>query len=194
MKKRNWEHSVVLSLVAVLISLASAGISLSETRILRKQQQIMQAQKNASVWPFVEMRSSFQFASSEREELVYTMSVMNNGIGPAIVGDVEYLLEGTAIETWQLEDSLRERFPQFSFNQTFNQNIDRKVIPRDTRLQVVSVEVKKRSGQAATFQEFIDNINFKLKFPYSSVYGDCWQRDGGSIEKLDDCEEENRLF
>ena len=61
MKTKRFDRSDLMSIIAVLISLGALGVSLFEANIMRDQQQIMQEQKRASVWPYLDAASQFSY-------------------------------------------------------------------------------------------------------------------------------------
>lgn len=96
-----WNTSVMIALVAVLISCASAIIGWYEARLMKDQQEVLLAQKEASVWPYLDMYTDISY-DLEKDYFIYSLRIQNKGIGPAIIGDVTYLLEGDTVETWSI--------------------------------------------------------------------------------------------
>jgi len=97
-KNKRWDSSIIIALIAVLISSLSAYISLKESQIMLKQQKILSEQQEASVWPYLENQPIHNYNGAF--EIGYQFVVTNKGVGPAIIDEVTYKFEGEEITGW----------------------------------------------------------------------------------------------
>ena len=79
------DRSDIIAVFALLISFLTFGIGVYETRIMSKEQKMMQSQQEASVWPYLEIKRDFSQGLENR----ITISVINKGVGPAILNSIE---------------------------------------------------------------------------------------------------------
>lgn len=68
---RRVDRSLLISLVAVAISLIGTLVSVYEARVLRDQQDLQVEQKSASAWPFVAVHSDISVESDTMSYLDY---------------------------------------------------------------------------------------------------------------------------
>ena len=92
-KKLNSSH--IVSLLAIVISLAALGTGVMQARIMSSQQEIMASQQEtmvmqqkASVWPYVAVMNEILY---QEKGSGITISIENKGVGPAIVGDMKLI-------------------------------------------------------------------------------------------------------
>ena len=74
LKPKFWNSDKIVSISAILISLATMAIYLYQTHLIKKQQ-------NASVMPYIRIMYSFD---NDRFEVL----VLNEGLGPAFIDEV----------------------------------------------------------------------------------------------------------
>ncbi len=185
-KRRRWiDASTLIAVVALLISTVSAFISLREMQLMSEQQSLLATQKEATVWPYLDV-STYIIYDTEEDAAGYNDSKMaeyrymikNKGVGPAILSDVQYIYNGEAIKGWELPASLVEMFkdsiPSMSFSAQGNIVIDDYVLAPGELVQVVAVDVS-HDDDSLDFNWFMNTIPYYVEFCYCSVYGDCWK-------------------
>ena len=169
----NWDASVIIALIAVLISSATALISLKESGILLEQQQMLTAQQEASVWPYLESRRIHSVSSDT--SVIYQFTIVNKGVGPAIIDSVKYVFDGQEITGWGLEDALQEAYPQYKIIQANNSTLDGKVMaPGETHV-IITEKIIKAKTDTTNLMDFLNEFDFHLEYCYCSVYGKCWK-------------------
>lgn len=188
------DRSLLISLVAVAISLIGTVVSVYEAGVLRDQQSLQAEQKSASVWPYV--ANNIDISAPEDSVTVITFTVENLGIGPAILGDVRYLYKEKSYETYSIGEAIQKSIQEanqhygekFRVTSVQNWQIDSLVIPPQKDVRPFTLQVvggKNYIGIEAA--NFIVN-QLSIQFCYCSVYGDCWYRgEGVAPIKNPDC-------
>lgn len=73
--KNRLDRSDKISIFAIVLSFMAVSVSLYEANILRDQQEIMQDQQKASVWPYVQAQLFFEYS----DKLWIRIDVENKG-------------------------------------------------------------------------------------------------------------------
>jgi len=185
---RRVDRSLVVALVAVAISLIGTLVSIYEARILRDQQSLLTQQKSASLWPYVVAVPNMTFSGDSSVEL--RMEVINNGIGPAILGDVKYLYREEGYESYSIHRPIQKEYkPIFDIQLTQNYQLDSSVLqPGELALAFTLNMNLIEPDSSISISNIIAN-KLSVEFCYCSVYGDCWYRGFGiTPQKRSDCE------
>jgi hypothetical protein len=166
--KKRINVELLLSLSATFLSLAALTVSIFQTKIAREQQ-------HASVWPYLQLG-----ASSNGTE--YNYGIMNRGIGPAIVKEVE----------WIYRDSVYKHTHEFIYNEIgFAKGLGRsKMEPNEVFSPTSGVSLITVYGNDSLVNivsKILESDLFRLRVTYSDVYGNCWRLDKDKTEKLADC-------
>ncbi len=157
---------MLIALSAVVVGVCALFVSIYETSLMRKQQQ-------ASVWPHLAVAYSHQ---ANR----FAFMVINLGIGPARIQDVEVTVDGEAVADWsQMIDRLDgQEAPRQYMISSFNHI----VVPAGSEYKVFWVELDEaddpatRSANARLLELLVGNLDrIGIAICYSSVYGDCWR-------------------
>lgn len=170
--KSSWDISIIIALLAVLISSVSAYISLKESRIMLNQQTILAEQQEASVWPYLANRISMNYKEDTAVTITYT--VVNKGVGPAIIDTVNYLYNGEGIKGWALGEKLQKDFPHLKVKQNMNAMLDGVVLAPGENHKVISGTISKSKGDTTVLSILVNSIDYELHYCYCSVYGKCW--------------------
>lgn len=188
------DRSLLISLVAVAISLIGTLVSIYEARVLRDQQSLQAEQKSASAWPYVAIDRDVSSTSDSVATLTFT--AVNLGVGPAILGDVHYLFRGKPHESYNIDEAIRAYLPkvnqeheeEFQVYTTQNWQIDSLVLPPEKDVRVITLKVVGGSNYKSMSAANAIANEVSIQFCYCSVYGDCWYR-GKSLapEKNPDC-------
>jgi len=157
---RRSQRAQLGSIIAVVLSVIALGLNLYQTRLL-------QVQARASVWPHLAIGFSYH---TLEEKPGFTVTVDNNGVGPAIVKSVRVTFDGQPLRTWP------ELFGKLLEHGTVSSaivGIAGEVIPastnRETRIQAIFVG---EPDYARKLFEARDRL--KIDICYCSVYDDCW--------------------
>ena len=162
----------VLTFTALFISCLALVVSIVQTNILQKQ-------SAAAVWPRVDVLSSY---GSEH----YKISMVNQGVGPAIISNVEYVYKDTMF------NSIVEIVKYFGALES--KKLNRKIPLRITYSEVIAGRVIK-SAESIDIYNAIDsamiNIGFEyfhevdFNIDYCSIYETCWRNQDDEIIELD---------
>ena len=166
------DRALILSVVAIVISLAGTGVAAYEANLTRRQQDIVLEQRAASAWPHIEALPRTDWG----DDTTHTYTLVNKGLGPAILGDVRYLLDTIETESFAYDGAIAAAANGFRVNVTSNQQVDSAVLAPGERVTVVELYVNRRGAAEDTFRAVRDAM--RLDFCYCSVYGRCWRFDG----------------
>lgn len=166
-KAPRFDRSDFISLLAVLISLGALGVSLYEARILREQQQLMQEQQAASVWPYLEHEIVYTY---DTEKAGVQFAIANKGVGPARIDTAVIRLQGQTIEDYSaLSNILRDFFPPDT-PFTLSYASPSGVLSADETYRILQVSSPRFPGDA----EYYRKIQLDFQLCYCSIYSDCW--------------------
>ncbi|MEO1013953.1 MAG: hypothetical protein AAFX08_02080 [Pseudomonadota bacterium] len=170
MAQRGLNFETVGSIVAMVVGLSALFVAWDQAQIMRKQQ-------HASVIPIVNVAGGF---SSAADENVMTISIQNDGIGPALVESAQLVVAGAAVSDWSdlstrlLPDALRSRL-DVSLSSAIG------VLAAGERLDVLiarwprdpALEAAFRSLQADVYSSMGKTTDFGVC--YCSVFDKCWR-------------------
>ena len=190
--KSKWEPSIIIALVAVLISSASAFISLYEARMMKKQQQIILEQKEASVWPYIQIYRFQNFEiddtkGNEKDKVTYDITIKNKGIGPAIIGDAIFLLDGDTISSGDIPFTLDEKHEDYKISYVGNAGLSNSVLAPNEEYSVLSFRIDSVYHRIGKVNDFLTELDIDIRFCYCSVYDKCWKVQDGNILKNNEC-------
>ena len=164
--KKGPELSVVLALVAVLISVCTMVISLVETSIMQKQQKAMTESSKASVWPYVTIRNNTKFNNGE---IQFEATITNKGVGPAMIKKLEITYDGKELEK-SVFDAIRQDCPDAIATSLTSNKINNVVLSPDETKEIISMSLIKTDFM--NFVEFTEKLD--IKYCYANIYGDLW--------------------
>lgn len=153
-------NGMILSLVAIVISISALGVSVFEVTSLQDQQK-------ASVWPYLEISRNYSGQGFE-------IRVANKGIGPALVGDVEISLQGKTINsTSDLDQVIADTLgPEraFSYDTYRARDVSKQVLAPGETAILFGVP------WTADTREFVNVTAPTIQAGgcFCSVYDDCW--------------------
>jgi len=185
-KNKTWDASIIIALIAVLISSASAYISLKESRIMLDQQKMLSEQQAASVWPYLANQPVHNYKADS--VVIYEYVVTNKGVGPAIIDEVIYKFGDEIIAGWDLGKSLKRKHPQLKIEQLSNAVLDGMVLAPGERHGVIKEKITRLKGDTTNLWQVLNEMNFDLEYCYCSVYGKCWKvASKGEIKPSKEC-------
>jgi hypothetical protein len=175
MKNTFWNADKIVSLSAILISLATMGIYLYQTHLIKKQQ-------FASVMPYL-MTSLSAYNNNH-----FLVEVYNNGLGPAFVEQVNVKYEGKSYQDCDLPTFFgRYNKKDTINNMTWSNIISGQLIPSGNVIKTVEINNNRKEAQKLQ-KYFWTDKPVELEITYSSIYGEKWIVKGSFAkpQKLDD--------
>lgn len=167
---------LLLGISATFLSLAALIVSIFQTKIAREQQQ-------ASVWPH--LKDNYVVMDKK-----FTWSIINNGVGPAIMRKVKLTYKGR--EYLSPYDLMNEQIQRTNdkgkhvdISFFYSDIRPGEVIKSDGSLLLGEISNSERIPQA--FMQIVNDSLYHFSVVYSDVYGNCWQLDQGKITALAKC-------
>ncbi|MVM34703.1 hypothetical protein GO755_32040 [Spirosoma sp. HMF4905] len=167
---------LLLGVSATFLSLAALVVSIFQTKIAREQQ-------HASVWPH--LKDNYIVMDKK-----FTWSLINNGVGPAILKKCRLVYKGKLYESPY--DLMNEQIQRSDYK---NKHIDigffysnvrpGEVIKSDGELLIGEITNSERIPEA--FMHIVNDPLYHFTVVYSDVYGNCWQLDQGKVTSLTKC-------
>lgn len=159
---RKFEPGIWIGVIAILINIITVSVYVYQARIMLQQQ-------HAAAWPYVEWLPSFN-------EETYFVEISNNGMGPAIINDIQMELNGEKMESI---DSLFAKLLGTSYFPHLTSTVKNRVLPAGKSLRLFQINDSKWAAQ--TFVA-LQKQSFTLSICYSSIYGDTWISTGVTVE------------
>lgn len=175
------QRSDITAFFALAVSLGALFVSIIEAQIMREQQEIMQVQQKAAVYPYLTQKINLSLSG----DFSYTHTITNKGVGPAKIKNTIFYFNEEAVENFlALQKKLQEVFPeeaqlQVSFSDPSNYFISSKEV-----INVLDLRFQAFEGAAELFTQ----LNFNLAFCYCSIFEDCWfsrEKEDGSPAECD---------
>lgn len=179
-KEKGPELSVVLALIAVLISVCTMVISLVETSIMQKQQQAMTESAKVSVWPYV---TTLTTTGMDNGEIQFKMIVENKGVGPALINTMELLYDGNSVDK-SLIEAVRDHCPDAIVTNYFSNSIQKMILSPGEKKSIVSFNLK--DADFMNFAQFTEKVD--TRYCYSNIYGDIWVSTDSTPVESKECE------
>lgn len=171
-----------MSLTERIITAAAIFISILALFVSIRQTSIMSEQKDASVWPYVQVGMSFNSS-----EATLTLDVSNDGLGPARITDLNYSYKDSTFHSIQglAFHILKENGIKKTNLTYYNLEDGRQVlIPGKSQeiLMIKDSSLYKSGGTNPVLQSFYNEMTIQLT--YCSIYDHCWINVDGDIQKL----------
>ncbi|MCJ8271340.1 MAG: hypothetical protein MJK04_18320, partial [Psychrosphaera sp.] len=122
---------------------------------------VMEAQKQASVWPRV-------FLARNTGEGHFTVVVKNSGVGPALINYVEVRVDGKVIKDW--DDAIEIIAPNRPIVKGQSILTNYVLLPGETIVPIIL-----QDEVANLFR--LDTKRVRIKICYCSIYDNCWAID-----------------
>ncbi len=149
--------NAIATIGAVILSVVAICISLLEVHTLRAQQRV-------SVWPYLQIEQRY---NSEG----FQMRLTNKGVGPALVSDVELLLDGEPMELDPLILALVGEENAFSYEFYNASDPSNSVMSAREEVRLFRVTWDDRTRLLAErWQGRVD-----IAVCYCSIHDDCWR-------------------
>lgn len=173
--------SFYMALLAIVISLVGTCVSIFEARILREQQTIMSEEKEASVWPYLSANGNINMGP---ESTIYSLNIKNEGVGPALLGDISHTIGEKSGTILSILSALNEKYPSSTFFLQKSFNGKKKVIGEGEVVNLFQLAILD-GGDISQQADIIDSI--ESTYCYCSIYGDCWSSDGERMAENESC-------
>ncbi|MFM7856068.1 MAG: hypothetical protein ACKO96_30145 [Flammeovirgaceae bacterium] len=143
-----------IGVMAIIINIITVSVYMYQARIMQEQQ-------HASAWPYLEWLPSFN-------EETYFIEISNNGIGPAIINNVDINWNGKHFTDI---DSVFQHAFGTSYFPHITSTVLNRVLPAGKSIRLVQVNDAKWANKV--FAEFRKST-FSMNLCYASIYGDTW--------------------
>ncbi|PTM07985.1 MAG: hypothetical protein DA407_09280 [Bacteroidetes bacterium] len=173
--------SVAIALTAVLISTISVFISLKETEILI-------AQKEASIWPYME--NSIDISKNNDSTYMIRVSSQNKGVGPAILDSVFYGVKNKEFQNWRFHSQVQKLYPKLKILNFGNAELSNKVLASNEKFNVFSIKIINQGHfTSIDLNRIVNEIasDIYLRYSYTSIYGKCWMVKGYTLKRAENC-------
>lgn len=165
-KKKFWSSDKLFGLTAMLISLVTLIIFVRQTNIMDKQSRL-------SALPYLMIEQS---TNSEANKIQF--SLVNYGVGPAIIESRKIIYEGKEYNK-DFYGFITENIQELDSIEPFNwSSVYRgQAIPSNGRVVMVALGTNEQEFELAknTLDRLAQNKSFYYEIVYSSVYGDKWK-------------------
>lgn len=166
-----------LTVSAVVISVCALVVSVVQTRIAREQQQ-------ASVWPRLMLKG-------ELLERNFSLSIVNQGVGPAIIRTVTVQHQGKNYDDLgQLLLNTAGREGGGFFTATLDPEM---VLKAGDEMDLFTLARRDEVMSFRLRNLIFRDDSFRFEVVYSDVYGNCWKLQRANrqekVRQLDDCED-----
>jgi hypothetical protein len=168
-KKFVLKSEMIVALSAVFVSVATLFVYIYQARI-------MQGQQHAAVWPHLEWRYGY------RSDDGFVLTVVNKGVGPAIVKSSEMTYDGNRVSDARELLSKSLNMDSVSF---FYSSVDNMVIAPNEKVEVFHVYVRD-SQEYLKYQLALEHFYSKFSYEmcFCSIYNDCWLYKGKGQEMV----------
>ena len=152
---------------AVFISLLALFVSIQQTKIMSEQ-------KSASVWPYVQIGTSF---GTKR----FQIDVDNDGVGPAKIKDVVYSYKDTTFNF--IHELVLHIYNEYNLEKKFMYNNieggNQVLLARESK--TIFEATPDSSAVVKKLMSALSDISITIK--YCSIYDECWINEDGQIRE-----------
>ena len=175
--------NLVVAASAIFISICALVVSVMQVQIERKQLE-------SSVWP----RLNLDISRSRGEPFTYKLVLNNNGVGPAIITQVDVRYKGKKFNF--LFDAIYEMMPDSILNNPQIRNSKSGGFFQDDVMKAGDSQVLIILPNNKALVEWMcqneDRIfkdpDLVFRMSYRNIYGDCWMLDKFKVVDLGTCD------
>ena len=165
--KSRLDRSDKLAVLAVLLSFLAVTVSFYEANVLKEQQEIMQAQQKASVWPYVQAQLSFEYS----DKLWVRIYVENKGVGPALIRSSDFYMNGNTQGSYtEIYDALASYFPDSADMGLSLNGLEGAVLSPGEKVNVIEIQC----NHFLEGGKVLRSLALEQKLCYCSIYDECW--------------------
>jgi hypothetical protein len=174
MKPKFWNADKIVSLSAILISLATMTIYLYQTHLIRKQQ-------SASVMPYLLIGTS----SHNNEH--FNFGIENNGLGPALIEEINVIFKGKKYKNCDLAKFFYNYNPQKDTLYFSNGDIVSGMLVPSGKT-IINIETNNQKSADKLKEYFWSKKILDVEVIYASIYGEKWMVSTQNIrpQKIED--------
>ena len=177
-KRKRLGFETVGSIAAMVIGACALFVAWDQAQIMRKQQ-------HASVIPILNVTGGF---SSDGDGHVMTVSIKNDGIGPAIIESATLTVGGADITDWP---DLRDRFLPAALRAHYDTSLDSTigVLAAGERSEAIRFYWPKGEGRDEAFAALKARVFSStdqgaiFSVCYCSVFDRCWRAGAGETAR-----------
>lgn len=178
-KPKNINSQNIIALGVTIISLCALIVSIQQTRIMKEERELMREHSRISVWPRIEL-STFKSHNREDKSIeLYTMSLSNNGIGPAIVTDAKFTYKGEIVNDWWHLFEV-QKIPDSIETIISNRVFSSQILKIGETVEILNIN---NPALAHEFYHRLEGLEFEIY--YESIYGEKWKYNGDTTVKMD---------
>jgi hypothetical protein len=170
----------IIAVGVTVISLCALIVSIHQTMVLKEEKELMREHSRASVWPYLEFGSEKGHDLNDNSINHFTLSISNNGVGPAIITDVRVSYNDTIAQNWWklfniqgIPDSIDYSISNRSFNGL--------VMQPGKFFEILNFDIN--LPLANEFYKRLEGLSIEIY--YESIYGEKWKFDKGTTTKLE---------
>lgn len=166
--KKGLRSEMIVAVAAIVVSIMTLFVYIFQARIMMDQQ-------HTSAWPYVEW--TMTYISEENQE--FYISVVNKGVGPALVKDTKLYLDG------KLYDNDYRSFMEDLVGKGKRDSLWIMYSIVDNRVMAPGEEVKifHVKSWKGTRIPLVEYGRLKYTLCYCNIYKDCWTTDGTISEE-----------
>lgn len=167
-QKNKLDTGVIIGLTAIVINLITVSVYIYQANIMREQ-------LHASSWPYLEWLLIFN------QETGLKLELTNNGVGPALIKDVQMKLNGKEVKPDSLFIELlgTTAFPHLT------SRVENRVLSSQSSIR--PFQIVNQEWASKIFLK-LNSSKFEFKVCYESIYGDKWATTGTSVTKGNSCD------
>ena len=155
----------------MLVALSAIVISIMTLAVYIFQARIMMEQQHTSVWPYVEW--TLTYISEENQE--FYISVINKGVGPALVKDTRLYLDGNVYKHHEYGNFMKDLLGEERRDSLWilYSVVDNRVMAPGEEVKIFHVKSWKNRRIP-----LVEYSRIKYTLCYCSIFKDCWTTDG----------------
>ena len=164
-KSTGIKSEMIVALAAIVVSVMSLAVYIFQANIMMDQQ-------HTAVWPHVEWSTTY--VSDDQNQEFY-ISVVNKGVGPALVKDTKLYLDGKVYKNGDYDDFMKDLMGEGRRDSLWilYSVVDNRVMAPGDEVRIFHV----KNWQGARIP-VVDYSRYKYELCYCSIYDDCWSTDG----------------
>lgn len=170
--RKKVDGSLLISIGVLIISCSALFISFRQSKAMDAQTEILIQQTKSSAWPYLSINLTRIFENQGISN--YTLSIRNEGTGPAIIEGAKISYQGQAAKNW--EDLFRVmQLPDTIPLRIINSGIHNEVISNNESTEsitLLSLSFNKSPKLMSWFYQRAADITVEIC--YRSVFNDYW--------------------
>lgn len=160
----------IIAVGVTIISLCALIVSVVQTRVLQEEREVLQQNAKATVWPRIEIWKTQGFSKTDGQINMFSISVTNSGVGPAIITDVKVTYNDSIAHYWDHLFHLQE-IPDSVKYYHYSSTINNKIIKAGDSFDALNLNTNLPLADA--FYKKLEGVTIVIY--YESIYGDKWK-------------------